>query len=461
MFNIRIAVSNADAAAGAAAAAASAAAAGDPAGNLPTSLPFTVGLHDGVVHLYRRVPTREQAEAGEGGDEPYEPASCDTLAILAVPPAMAVSDLCAFLGDHLAHVRELRLVRRRAEMPPAPPAVPPVAGGGGGGGGRKRPVLAAATGTAAGERALPHAGATPPPPPPPPPPEDSAPTLALLRFATPAEAAAFYGAYQGRPFTALEPGTVCRLLPVRSVEFLGRGEGGEGAALTGAGGGTTPAAATGPAPPPPGQTELPACPVCLERLDDHITGGGTLTTVCGHVFHSSCMLAWAGASCPVCRHCTAGSATSTRCCECGSAADLWICLLCGHVGCGRYRAGHAARHFHETSHTYALDLEQSRVWDYSADAWVHRLISSAVRGTGKGGERGERGWCARARERESDAHTLAGLAAARARTAAWVSGPRRRGAQHTHAAHALFHHLRIHTQTLSIPHRPPTANWWR
>lgn len=31
---------------------------------------------------------------------------------------------------------------------------------------------------------------------------------------------------------------------------------------------------------PPGTTELPTCPVCLERLDEHISG--IVTTVCNH-----------------------------------------------------------------------------------------------------------------------------------------------------------------------------------
>lgn len=52
-------------------------------------------------------------------------------------------------------------------------------------------------------------------------------------------------------------------------------------------------------PPPPGQTELPTCPVCLERLDVHISG--IITTVCNHVFHSDCLQRWGDTSCPVCR----------------------------------------------------------------------------------------------------------------------------------------------------------------
>lgn len=37
--------------------------------------------------------------------------------------------------------------------------------------------------------------------------------------------------------------------------------------------------------------------------------------------------------------------------------DLWICLICGHVGCGRYRGSHAADHWQSSGHGYALELE--------------------------------------------------------------------------------------------------------
>jgi hypothetical protein len=57
-----------------------------------------------------------------------------------------------------------------------------------------------------------------------------------------------------------------------------------------------------------GQTELPHCPVCLERLDHHISG--VLTTVCNHTFHCTCLSQWADTSCPVCRYILAPPATS-------------------------------------------------------------------------------------------------------------------------------------------------------
>jgi BRCA1-associated protein len=61
-------------------------------------------------------------------------------------------------------------------------------------------------------------------------------------------------------------------------------------------------------------------------------------------------------------------------------ADLWICLICGHVGCGRYRGSHAADHWQSSGHGYALELETQRVWDYVNDSYVHRLIQSKTNG---------------------------------------------------------------------------------
>ena len=121
-------------------------------------------------------------------------------------------------------------------------------------------------------------------------------------------------------------------------------------------------------------TEIPTCPVCLDRFDPTTTG--VLTTVCNHIFHCSCLRGWQDSSCPVCRYCqTAGDIAS--CCEtCGESEDLWICLICGNIGCGRYNGEHAKQHHAETGHTYALELETQRVWDYTGDGYVHRLMTN-------------------------------------------------------------------------------------
>ncbi|KAI9218877.1 hypothetical protein BC828DRAFT_387470 [Blastocladiella britannica] len=69
--------------------------------------------------------------------------------------------------------------------------------------------------------------------------------------------------------------------------------------------------------------------------------------------------------------------STTRCHACPSSSNLWCCLICGTVGCGRYDAGHARAHYEGTQHCYALELATQRVWDYARDAFVHRLIQAA------------------------------------------------------------------------------------
>lgn len=56
-----------------------------------------------------------------------------------------------------------------------------------------------------------------------------------------------------------------------------------------------------------------------------------------------------------------------ECGVCGATENLWICLVCGNIGCGRYQEAHAYRHYKETFHLYALELETQRVWDYAGD----------------------------------------------------------------------------------------------
>ena len=137
--------------------------------------------------------------------------------------------------------------------------------------------------------------------------------------------------------------------------------------------------------------ELPTCPVCLERMDDT---SGLLTILCQHVFHCACLSKWKDSSCPVCRYtqsarlfAPAGGRTGggvedeedddeASCITCGATQNLWICLICGNVGCGRYDDAHAFEHYKATSHCYAMDIESQRVWDYVSDGYVHRLIQN-------------------------------------------------------------------------------------
>lgn len=50
-------------------------------------------------------------------------------------------------------------------------------------------------------------------------------------------------------------------------------------------------------------------------------------------------------SCPVCRYVqTPETIPDNQCQECHSSESLWICLICGYVGCGRYVQGHAYKY---------------------------------------------------------------------------------------------------------------------
>ena len=148
-------------------------------------------------------------------------------------------------------------------------------------------------------------------------------------------------------------------------------------------------------PPTPNLIELPTCAVCLERMDDTT---GLMTILCQHVFHCTCLQTWKGSGCPVCRATNPkpnhdsydpnnpysqpfGSGVANICNSCNCTDDLWICLICGNVGCGRYNGGHAKEHWKLTAHSFSLELETQHVWDYAGDMWVHRLIRD--KGDGK------------------------------------------------------------------------------
>lgn len=182
--------------------------------------------------------------------------------------------------------------------------------------------------------------------------------MVLLTFRSQQSSVGFYKSYNGIPFNSLEPTSCCNLVFVSHIESVTEGEAHA---------------------PPPLHTELPTCPVCLERMDESVDG--ILTILCNHSFHGSCLSKWGDTSCPVCRYVqTPELVADNRCFECSSAESLWICLICGHVGCGRYVEGHAFKHYTDTHHCYSMQLENNRVWDYVGDNFVHRLLQNKTDG---------------------------------------------------------------------------------
>ena len=148
---------------------------------------------------------------------------------------------------------------------------------------------------------------------------------------------------------------------------------------------------------------IPACPVCLHRIDPTRIG---LPPPQNHQLCSKFCpppnLAYPNhedkSSCPQQRlfrpwrspcHCNAccliegywkselqafnrDTSKHLRCFRCELEETLWVCLTCGFIGCGRYSNKHSVEHFDETGHPFSLELATLRIWDYSTGYFCHR-----------------------------------------------------------------------------------------
>ena len=116
---------------------------------------------------------------------------------------------------------------------------------------------------------------------------------------------------------------------------------------------------------------LPTCALCLSRIDAGVTG------VCqGADARLALRVAADGepTDCFVCRaDYPSLSQGAGSCVSCGLRDNLWACLICGHLGCGRYTSQHARLHFQAMGHSFSLELATGRVWDYDRDTFVHNV----------------------------------------------------------------------------------------
>ncbi|KDQ61571.1 hypothetical protein JAAARDRAFT_54924 [Jaapia argillacea MUCL 33604] len=290
----------------------------------------STNLPEGVVHVFRQSSSHGTLES-EGASSAAPPdaglqyidSDDITMAVLAVPSWMNPSDFLAFVAPAAEGMAHLRMIR------------------------------------------------------------DSAPnrSIVVIKFRKLEDATEFAEAYNGKAFNSMEP-EICHVVRVLSVAI----EQEDSVSL-----------AISRLSTPQGTYELPTCPVCLERMDSAVTG--LVTVPCSHTFHCRCLSQWGDSRCPVCRYSQtmlsshpASSNRSSRpipftnssslstCADCSSTSNLWICLICGNIGCGRYGRAHAHAHYEQTTHLYALELETQRVWDYAGDGYVHRLIQNKADG---------------------------------------------------------------------------------
>ncbi|KAI9741275.1 MAG: hypothetical protein M1834_002992 [Cirrosporium novae-zelandiae] len=315
----------------------------------------------GIIHLYRDAEEtpglyddhhRKDAYYNKPGlqssDSSHEIAfredDCTTLCILAVPSYLTPSDFLGFVGektrDEVSHFRMIRTARTNRYM-------------------------------------------------------------VLMKFRSPKKAREWRKEWNGKVFNSMEPET-CHVVLVKSIELQIPDISNPSTSFpdmtndpftpsvattepsTGQPSSLVPSLSSKPlAPPTPSLVELPTCPVCLERMDETT---GLLTILCQHVFHCTCLQKWKGSGCPVCRYGQDGLSKRSykykdafidnECSICHADSGLWICLICGNVGCGRYDLAHALAHYRETSHCFAMDMSTQRVWDYASDGYVHRILQN-------------------------------------------------------------------------------------
>lgn len=217
-------------------------------------------------------------------------------------------------------------------------------------------------------------------------------TMVLIKFKSPRDVEPFILNYNGRKFTSLDPET-CNVVKVKEVVFRKASminnennaniEEKDNVKIS------LPYLLPDPftdthlnVKNPSNYVELATCPVCLERLDSDITG--IVTIQCQHSYHCSCLSKWKEDKCPVCRYSTKSrlpaAPIQSKCSKCEISSNLWICLVCGHLGCGRYDNEHAVDHYNLTGHCFSMEIDSQRVWDYIQDGYVHRLVQNEADG---------------------------------------------------------------------------------
>ncbi|CAG9567108.1 conserved hypothetical protein [Leishmania major strain Friedlin] len=115
------------------------------------------------------------------------------------------------------------------------------------------------------------------------------------------------------------------------------------------------------------------CTICLDPL--YLSA--CVTTLCQHSFHLSCyaQLPSGSAECPLCRFSVYDLLNDARCKVCGTYEDLWVCLICGHVACGRARRDHQQKHYHASGHSCSWQSTTNRMRNLSSRMFLHQEVA--------------------------------------------------------------------------------------
>lgn len=118
----------------------------------------------------------------------------------------------------------------------------------------------------------------------------------------------------------------------------------------------------------PRDFDLPICPICFMYFDHLISS--FFGTIKSSDLSKEAFVQWGEPKCPACM----SIFSQKTCSSCSESTKLWVCLECGHVGCGRDKNQHAVLHFEATKHRFALRYDNLWLWDYISDKSVVRTF---------------------------------------------------------------------------------------
>ncbi|OHT09825.1 Zn-finger in ubiquitin-hydrolases and other protein [Tritrichomonas foetus] len=113
---------------------------------------------------------------------------------------------------------------------------------------------------------------------------------------------------------------------------------------------------------------LPFCPLCFQLFDPLISTFFSPSTA--DDISITAFSEWGESQCPVCR--VIHNTGNGKCDGCDETRRLWVCMECGHIGCGRDQNQHAILHYEKTHHRFSFRYDDRWLWDYQADRSVDR-----------------------------------------------------------------------------------------
>eukprot|EP01147_Barroeca_monosierra_P003103 gene3103-8199_t len=121
---------------------------------------------------------------------------------------------------------------------------------------------------------------------------------------------------------------------------------------------------------------LPACLPCLLLLDEPVSH---VIPRAYREWHDNIR---ESSTDIISQHCDDMTKSKPSCTKCNTFECVCMCLLCGEYFCGRPQRAHTVAHYHEmgNTHSFALELETGRIWDFDGDRYVHYLPSGHVSG---------------------------------------------------------------------------------